>query len=85
MGSSETVRWFREELYTAGPVIDRDTYGVWSQAGRKNIWERAKDDVRRIIKSYEGEPLPHEVFQALTKMMEEDARNMGMSQLPAIP
>ena len=85
MGSSETVRWFREELYTAGPVIDRDTYGVWSQAGRKNIWERAKDDVHRIIRSYEGEPLPQEVFQALTKMMEEDARNMGMSQLPTIP
>ena len=85
MGSSETVRWFREELYAAGPVIDRDTYGVWSQAGRKNVWERAKDEVHRILKSYEGEPLPHEVIQALRRMMEEDARSMGMSQLPAIP
>ncbi len=39
--SKETLRWFREELYQAGSVIDRDTYDVWTSHGKKSAWDRA--------------------------------------------
>jgi trimethylamine--corrinoid protein Co-methyltransferase len=80
--SKETLRWFREELGMAGPVIDRDTYDFWKIQGKKSAWDRACGEVERIMNSHKVEPLPDDSLKALVSIMKGDARRMGID-LPA--
>jgi trimethylamine--corrinoid protein Co-methyltransferase len=81
--SKETLRWFREELDQAGPVIDRDTYDIWTSQGKKSAWDRACLEVDRILSSHTVEPLPDDSLKALQSIMNNDARRMGID-LPAL-
>jgi trimethylamine--corrinoid protein Co-methyltransferase len=80
--SKETLRWFREELDQAGSVIDRDTYDVWVSQGKKSAWDRACEEVERIMSSYKAEPLPDDSLKALMGIMKDDARRMGIDLPP---
>jgi len=80
--SKETLRWFRKELAQVGSVIDRDTYDVWKSQGKKSAWDRACDEVERILSSYTVEPLPEDSLTALTSIMKDDARRMGIDLPP---
>jgi trimethylamine--corrinoid protein Co-methyltransferase len=80
--SKETLRWFREEMYLAGAVIDRDTYDIWMSQGKKSSWERACEEVERIMKSHFVEPLPDDSLKALRSIMKDDAKRMGIDLPP---
>jgi trimethylamine--corrinoid protein Co-methyltransferase len=80
--SKETLRWFREELYQAGSVIDRDTYDVWMSHGKKSAWDRACGEVDRVMSSYTVEPLPDDSLKALMSIMKHDAQRMGIDLPP---
>jgi len=80
--SKETLRWFREELYQAGSVIDRDTYDAWMSQGKKSAWDRACGEVERVMSSHIVEPLPDDSLQALMSIMEDDARRLGITLPP---
>ena len=80
--SKETLRWFREELYQAGSVIDRDTYDVWMSQGKKSSWDRACGEVERVMRSHSVEPLPDDSLNALMSIMKEDARRTGIELPP---
>jgi trimethylamine--corrinoid protein Co-methyltransferase len=82
MGSMETVQWFRKEMYIPGDVVDRETYDVWCESGKMSAWERAKDEVNRILKTHQYRPLPEEVSGELRSIMEKDAVSQGMNSLP---
>ena len=83
MASQETVQWFREEMYQAGAAIDRDTYDVWAGKGKKHAWDRACEEVERILSSHEAEPLPDDVLKELQRIMKDDAQRMGID-LPTL-
>jgi trimethylamine--corrinoid protein Co-methyltransferase len=80
--SKETLRWFREEMYLAGAVIDRDTYDIWMSQGKKSAWDRACEEVERITSSHKMEPLPDDSLKALKSIMKEDAQRMGIDLPP---
>jgi trimethylamine--corrinoid protein Co-methyltransferase len=80
--SEETLRWFREELYQAGSVIDRDRYDVWKSHGKKSAWDRACGEVERVMSSYTVEPLPDDSSKALMSIMKHDAQRMGIDLPP---
>jgi trimethylamine--corrinoid protein Co-methyltransferase len=80
--SAETLRWFREEVYRAGPVVDRDAYETWVNRGRKSAWDRARLEVARIMSSHTVEPLPDDPLNALMDVMKADARRMGIDLPP---
>jgi len=82
VGSEETVRWFREEMYDAGSVIDRDTYDIWRGQGRKDAWQKACDEVVRILDAHQVDALPDDKRKELTSIMENDARQLGASLPP---
>jgi trimethylamine--corrinoid protein Co-methyltransferase len=84
VGSPETLKWFKEELIASGPVIDRDTYDVWSGGGRKTAWDRAREEVRRILKGDQHEPLDPERTRSLHDIMKSDAQSCGLDKLPAL-
>jgi trimethylamine--corrinoid protein Co-methyltransferase len=81
--SKETLRWFREELDQAGPVIDRDTYDVWKGQGKRSAWDRACREVERVVDSHTVEPLPDDSLKALMRIVRNDARRMGVD-LPSL-
>ena len=81
VGSDETVRWFREEMYNSGTVIDRDTYDVWMGHGKKNAWQRAMEEVERILRDHVVESLPEDKLKELRGIMGDDAQRMG-AKLP---
>ncbi len=83
LASKETLRWFREEMHQAGSVIDRDTYDVWTSHGKKSAWDRACQEVERIMSSYKAEPLPDDSLKALMRIMKDDAQRMDID-LPAL-
>ena len=80
--SKETLRWFREEMYQAGSVIDRDTYDAWKIHGKKSAWDRACEEVERVISSHTVEPLPDDSLKALMSIMKDDARRIGIDLPP---
>ena len=80
--SNETLRWFREELYQAGSVIDRDRYDVWKSHGKKSAWDRACGEVERVMSSHTVEPLPDDSLKALMSIMKHDAQRMGIDLPP---
>ena len=80
--SKETLRWFREELDQAGTVIDRDQYDVWMSLGKKSAWDRACEEVERIMNSYTVEPLPDDSLKALKNITKDDAQRMGVDLPP---
>jgi len=80
--SEETLRWFREELDHAGSVIDRDTYDVWKSQGKKSAWDRACEEVERVMSSYTVEPMPDDSLKALMSIMKDDAQRMGIDLPP---
>jgi trimethylamine--corrinoid protein Co-methyltransferase len=82
LASGETLRWFREELTQAGAVIDRDTYDVWKSHGKKSAWDRACEEVERILSTYTVEPLPDDSLKDLMSIMKDDARRMGIDLPP---
>jgi trimethylamine--corrinoid protein Co-methyltransferase len=82
LSSKETLRWFREELYQAGTVIDRDTYDVWMSQGKKSAWDRACREVERILSCHTVEQLPDDSLKALMSIMKDDARRMGITLPP---
>jgi trimethylamine--corrinoid protein Co-methyltransferase len=82
LSSKETLWWFREELYQAGSVIDRDTYYVWMSQGKKSAWDRACREVERILSSYTVERLPDDSLKALMNIMKDDARRIGIDLPP---
>jgi len=80
--SKETRQWYREEMYQAGSVIDRDTYDVWMSHGKKSAWDRACEEVERIMSSHTVEPLPDDSFKALMSIMKDDAQRIGIDLPP---
>jgi trimethylamine--corrinoid protein Co-methyltransferase len=80
--SEETLRWFREEMYQAGSVIDRDTYDAWKGHGKKSAWDRAREEVERVMSSHKVEPLPNDSLKALISIMKDDAQRMGIKLPP---
>ena len=78
LASEETLQWFREELTQAGSVIDHDTYDVWKSHGKKSAWDRACEEVERILSSHTVDPLPDDSLKALMSIMKDDARGMDI-------
>jgi trimethylamine--corrinoid protein Co-methyltransferase len=83
LASEETLQWFRKEMDQAGYVIDRETYDVWKSQGKKSAWDRACEEVERIMGSYTVEPLSEDSLKALMSIMKDDAQRMGFN-LPTL-
>jgi trimethylamine---corrinoid protein Co-methyltransferase len=81
--SAETLRWFRQEVLPAGPVVDRDAYDTWVHRGKKSAWDRARLEVARILGSHTVEPLADDRLKALMDVVNADARRMGID-LPSL-
>ena len=70
-------------MITVGPTINRDTYDVWSSQGKKTAWDRACEEVVRILDSHTVESLPEDVVKELRGIIEDDAQRLNV-ELPSL-
>jgi trimethylamine--corrinoid protein Co-methyltransferase len=83
LASKETLRWFREEMDQPGSAIDRNTYDVWKNQGKKSAWDRACGEVERIMNSHTAEPLSDDSLKELMNIMKKDAQRLDVD-LPSL-
>jgi trimethylamine--corrinoid protein Co-methyltransferase len=77
-----TLKWFKEENYFPGNVIDRTTEGEWRSSGSMTAGDRARKQASELIAAYPGITLRNEAVCELDAMMSGDARKYGLSTLP---
>jgi trimethylamine--corrinoid protein Co-methyltransferase len=80
--ADHTRQHLREEITFPGAVIDRANRARWLKAGRLSLWERAAQEVSRLIQRYTPSRLPEETKLELTRLMAQEARRHGMEALP---
>jgi len=82
--SPETLQWMRVEPYLPSKVIDRGNRDEWANAGGVTIDARARERVKQILSAHRPEPLPDDVIRELRRIMEADAADYGLRQLPVV-
>jgi trimethylamine--corrinoid protein Co-methyltransferase len=84
--SRHTRRYFKEEHYFPGKVIDRSSRSKWEEQGSPTLIQQAHTEVNRLINSDQQQPsrLSKDVKNHLTEIMESQARYYGMDKLPEI-
>lgn len=80
--SKHTRKYWKEEHYLPGPVIDRANRARWREEGGLSLPERARREVERLVANHQPPELSKEVRSDLTKLMEREARCYGMNSLP---
>ncbi|HEY73464.1 MAG TPA: hypothetical protein G4N99_09360 [Thermoflexia bacterium] len=56
-------------------LIDRNRYDRWVKLGRKDMFARANERAREILKEHETEPLPEEAEAVIAEVLAERAAN----------
>ena len=64
-----TFTHLKKEVFTPG-LFDRYNEPIWSQKGRKDIREVAKEKVRKILKEHVPKPLPDSVTTTLRQIVQ---------------
>lgn len=77
----ETRRFFRDEQYIPGKVIDRGSLRSWETTGKKDAFVRAKERVDELVSAYRKPSLPSQVDQELRSIVEEQGKREGMERL----
>ncbi len=81
--SDHTRRHLPEEHLLTGPTISRTNRTRWREEGAATLRQRARSEIQRLLASHEPSRLPDDVKQAMTKLMEKEARRHGMDGLPS--
>lgn len=81
-----TLKWFRQEQYIPGKVIERSTLGEWEQSGRTSLTTRARDEVARILakEESEGYHLKDAKSRELTRIISAEAKSFGLDRPPVL-
>jgi len=64
-----TRKWYRQEFYFPGPVIDRTVGEVWMNQGKRTSAERAHDQVEKLLAKEGAPPLPDDVVKELDELV----------------
>ena len=60
-------------------LIDRHAREEWTAAGSKDMYQRSRDEARRILREEKVEPLPGEILEKLDRIVAEaDAKYAGV-------
>jgi len=83
LSSKHTQRYFKEEQFFPGKVIDRTTRSRWEEQGSLTLGEQARAEVKRLIDAYQPSRLDRDSKKHLTEIMTAAARRCGMDSLPS--
>ncbi len=69
-----TIKYMREQ--SKPRIMDRNTRGTWEAKGGKDLTQVAKEEVRRILKTHQPEPLSDDVKKTLREIVESAEREL---------
>lgn len=81
--SEHTMKYWPEELYLPGAVIDRHNRERWAAAGRTTLGERLKAEVDRRLAAYEPPETDPAIMKELRRILV--AGREGDAPLPEVP
>ena len=82
--ADHTRKYFKEEDYVPGFVIDRANRMRWEEEGSLSLHERSGREVKKAIDSHEPTHLSEDIQRELTRLMLTEAERCGMDSLPEI-
>ena len=71
LGEKHTRTFMRQES-SITDLFDRQMYDGWIHRGSKSVEKRAHEEVLRILKEHQPDPLPEEAAKAIRKIVEEE-------------
>jgi trimethylamine--corrinoid protein Co-methyltransferase len=80
--SPVTMQWFKKEIHYPGKVVSREMVADWQSAGCKTAEERAREEVKRILETYEPDQLDPHLEKEMIKIVMDRAKKHGVSELP---
>ena len=80
--SKHTRKFLKKEHYFPKPVINRANRPRWIEEGKTTLNERAHNEVEKLIRNYEPSSLSNESKNDLIKLMNQEAKRHGQSELP---
>lgn len=80
--AEHTQKYFAEEDYIPGSVINRANRMRWEQEGSSTLHDRARREVARALDSYSPSRLSVETRHDLATLMLTEAKRHGMQKLP---
>ena len=76
MSQKHTLRHVRRELYIP-TLFDRTPEAAWEKAGKKQIYEVAREKAKKILKEHQPKPLPNDIKQKITEIVREAQRELA--------
>ncbi len=76
--TKHTRMWFKNELYIPSSIIDRKDRAGWELEGKNDIYERAKAQLKSIIKQHPGSPPSKEKAKDLDEVISAIGREAGV-------
>jgi trimethylamine--corrinoid protein Co-methyltransferase len=73
-----TIKFMRQEQ-SRPRLFDRSTRGTWKAKGGKDTTEAARDEVRRILKTHQPDPLDDSVKKTLREIVKTAERELAPS------
>lgn len=82
LASPHTIKTMRSEIRIPSRIINREGIEAWQTNGAKLAHEVASEEVDRILKDHQSEPLDPALAKALEDVMLSYAQNCGLKALP---
>jgi len=79
-----TGKLVRKEQYLPSPIIDRGSNRTWQDGGRLDTFDRAKFQLKELLKSYQPPNLPTEQVSEIKGMVARLASDAGLDKLPVL-
>jgi trimethylamine:corrinoid methyltransferase-like protein len=57
-------------------LIDRNTRGTWEAKGGLDLTQKAREEVRRVLKTHQPDPLPDDVKKTLGEIVESARKEL---------
>jgi len=80
--AKHTRKHLKQEIVFPGPVIERANRARWVEEGSLSLHQRAGREIDRLLERHTPSRLPEDAKAELTRLMEAEARRVGMTSLP---
>jgi trimethylamine--corrinoid protein Co-methyltransferase len=84
LGEKHTIKYFRKEYFNPSDLVDRLTFEAERKQGSRDINDRARETVDRLLKEHVPEPLPVHVENELRSMLKEIMKWYKIESLPVL-
>jgi trimethylamine--corrinoid protein Co-methyltransferase len=80
--SEHTLRYWPEELYLPGPMVDRTNWDQWEDQGSRDWRRRANEMIDELLANYEVEPLDQTLHAEIQDLFRSTCKEKDI-KLPA--